>query len=76
MGGFDATIEFYGEDTDIARRISAHGKVKFLPSLAMPTSGRRMASEGFFRIGWRYSVNYAWVALFKRPFTRQYQDIR
>jgi glycosyltransferase involved in cell wall biosynthesis len=76
MGGFDETISFYGEDTDIARRIAAHGKVKFLPSFTMPTSGRRMASEGFFRTGWRYSVNYAWVALFKRPFSHRYQDIR
>jgi glycosyltransferase involved in cell wall biosynthesis len=76
MGGFDKTIEFYGEDTDIARRLSAHGKVKFLPTFAMPTSGRRLAAEGFFRIGIRYSINYAWVALFKRPFSRRYQDIR
>jgi glycosyltransferase involved in cell wall biosynthesis len=76
MGGFDKTIAFYGEDTDIARRLSEHGKVKFLPTFAMPTSGRRLASEGFFRTGWRYSVNYAWVALFKRPFSRRYQDIR
>ena len=76
MGGFDSTISFYGEDTDIARRISAHGKVKFLPEFAMPTSGRRMAGEGFFRTGLRYSVNYAWVALFKRPFSQRYQDIR
>ncbi|MEX2300328.1 MAG: glycosyltransferase [Bryobacterales bacterium] len=76
MGGFDKTIEFYGEDTDIARRISTHGKVKFLPAFAMPTSGRRLASEGFFRTGIRYSVNYAWVALFKRPFSHRYQDIR
>ena len=76
MGGFDKTIAFYGEDTDIARRLSAHGKVKFLPTFAMPTSGRRLASEGFFRTGLRYSVNYAWVALFKRPFSHRYQDIR
>jgi glycosyltransferase involved in cell wall biosynthesis len=76
MGGFDETISFYGEDTDIARRISEHGKVKFLPSFAMPTSGRRLATEGFFRTGLRYSVNYAWVALFKRPFSHRYQDIR
>ena len=76
MGGFDRTIEFYGEDTDIARRLSAHGKVKFLPAFAMPTSGRRLAAEGFFRIGIRYSINYAWVALFKRPFSHRYQDIR
>ena len=76
MGGFDKTIAFYGEDTDIARRLSEHGKVKFEPSFAMPTSGRRLATEGFFRTGLRYSVNYAWVALFKRPFSQRYQDIR
>ncbi|OGC88976.1 glycosyl transferase family 2, partial [Candidatus Adlerbacteria bacterium RIFCSPHIGHO2_02_FULL_54_18] len=26
-GGFDTTISFYGEDTDVARRISEHGRV-------------------------------------------------
>ena len=76
MGGFDKTIAFYGEDPVIAGRLSAHGRVKFLPSFAMPTSGRRLATEGFFRTGLRYSVNYAWVALFKRPFSHRYQDIR
>ena len=29
IGGFDTNIEFYGEDTNIARRMAKVGKVKF-----------------------------------------------
>jgi hypothetical protein len=41
MGGFDSTIEFYGEDVDIGRRAKKQGKVLFSPKFVMPTSGRR-----------------------------------
>jgi len=76
IGGYDTTIEFYGEDTDIARRISRVGKVKFTFSLPMPTSGRRLATEGFFKIGLRYGLNYFWTTFFKKPFTQKYKDVR
>ena len=33
VGGFDTAIAFYGEDTNIARRLYASGKVKFLMHL-------------------------------------------
>ena len=54
IGGFDESIEFYGEDSDIARRISKVGKVAFIPSLVMPSSGRRLVSEGIVISGYRY----------------------
>ncbi|MGH7174812.1 MAG: glycosyltransferase family 2 protein, partial [Minisyncoccia bacterium] len=41
MGGFDTSIEFYGDDTDTVRRAKAFGNVKFSLSFVMPTSGRR-----------------------------------
>jgi hypothetical protein len=41
IDGFDTSIEFYGEDTDIARRASKHCTAKFLLGLVMPTSARR-----------------------------------
>jgi glycosyltransferase involved in cell wall biosynthesis len=76
IGGFDTSIAFYGEDTDIARRASEHGKVKFMPTLVMPTSGRRLAGEGFIRTAVIYILNFLSEALFKRPYTRTYKDIR
>jgi glycosyltransferase involved in cell wall biosynthesis len=76
MGGFDATIEFYGEDVDIAKRARAHGKVLFSPRFVMPTSGRRMQQQGFVRIAAIYFMNYLSVVLRGKPANRDYEDIR
>ena len=75
-GGYDTSIEFYGEDTDIARRMSKVGNVMFTFKLPMYTSGRRLAKEGTFTTGIRYSLNYIWIILFKRPYSTGYADIR
>jgi cellulose synthase/poly-beta-1,6-N-acetylglucosamine synthase-like glycosyltransferase len=69
IGGYDTSIDFYGEDTDIARRMQSQGRIKFTFSLPMNSSGRRMEKEGFFRTGWRYALNYFWVLVFKKPYT-------
>lgn len=76
MGGFDTSIEFYGEDTDIARRAHKFGKVKFMLSLAMPTSARRLNDEGFVRTAITYVLNFLSEVILKRPYTRTYKDIR
>jgi len=75
-GGFDTTIEFYGEDTDVARRISRVGKVKWTFALTMYTSGRRLKKEGVFKTGWRYAVNHFHTLLRGKPLTTAYTDIR
>jgi glycosyltransferase involved in cell wall biosynthesis len=76
IGGFDTTIPFYGEDTDIGRRMSTVGRIKFSFRLPMLTSGRRLAEEGVFTTGFRYAINHVWVLLFHRPFTMKYGDVR
>jgi len=76
IGGFDTSIDFYGEDTDVARRMQQAGRVKFTFSLPMNSSGRRMVKEGLFTTGCRYAMNYLWVLIFKRPFTTESTDIR
>ncbi len=75
-GGFDTSIDFYGEDTDVARRIVRQGKVKFMFRLPIYSSGRRLAHEGVLAIGWRYTINYFWVLLFGKPRHTTSQDIR
>jgi glycosyltransferase involved in cell wall biosynthesis len=75
-GGFDTSIEFYGEDTDIARRISRYGKVLWTFRLPMYTSGRRLLEEGVIMTGIRYATNFLWVSFFGKPFTKEYSDIR
>lgn len=75
-GGFDTSISFYGEDTDVAKRMSKVGKVKWTWALPMYTSGRRLAEEGLWRMGVRYALNYFSILFTGRPWTAHYTDIR
>jgi GT2 family glycosyltransferase len=76
MGGFDTAIEFYGEDTDIARRLSHLGKVMFRNDFYVHASARRFNTEGLFKPNITYALNYLWPVIFKRPYTTQYRDVR
>jgi glycosyltransferase involved in cell wall biosynthesis len=76
IGGFNTAISFYGEDTDIARRLNAVGEVRFTFDLKMFSSARRLKNEGMLTMAARYSINYLWTTFFKRPFTDTYVDIR
>ncbi len=76
IGGFNTDIIFYGEDTDIARRLNAVGEVRFTFDLKMFSSARRLKNEGMLTMAARYSINYLWTTFFKRPFTQTHIDIR
>lgn len=76
IGGFDTAISFYGEDTDIAWRLSKLGKVKFSMKFFIIGSGRRLLEEGIIRTFWRYGLNYLSVALYHKPLTDHHRDIR
>lgn len=76
IGGFDETIEFYGEDTDIARRLHKIGKVKFLRKSLVTSSARRMEAEGWLKIGLKYTTNFITEVLLHKPATQEYKDYR
>jgi len=76
IGGFDVDITFFGEDTDVARRIQREGYVRFTFNLPMYTSGRRLNREGVFRAAYVYVANHLWVLFFKKPLTKSFRDIR
>ncbi len=76
MGGFDKTIDFFGEDTDIARRLNKHGKVLFNMSFFIYSSSRRYISDGLIKTSWVYVINFLWPVIFHKPFTKKYKDIR
>ncbi len=76
MGGFDTSIEFYGEDTNLARRSHEYGKVKFSPSFWIYSSGRRLNSQGMYKTAIIYILNYFSEVFFKKPNTQEYKDFR
>ncbi len=76
IGGQNVDLVFYGDDTDNAIRLSKVGFVKFDLSLTMPTSGRRLAKEGVFVMGLRYTINNLWIILFHRPYTEVSTEVR
>jgi glycosyltransferase involved in cell wall biosynthesis len=75
-GGFNADFQFYGEDAELARRLSKVGAVKFTLALHALSSGRRFAGEGILRVLLRYAANYLWTHLFKHPLSSTWLDVR
>ena len=76
IDAYNTSIDFYGEDTEFARRLHPEGGVKFTFKLPMYASGRRLSAEGPLRTGFKYAINYFWIMLFKRPFTETSTVVR
>ncbi len=76
VGGYDTSLTFYGEDTDIAVRLSRVGLVRFSFLIPVKTSGRRLRKEGVLRAGTLYTLNIIFMILKGRPLTRTHQDVR
>ena len=70
MGGFDTSIHFYGDDTDTARRLRAHGKVVFQMNFTNFSSCRRFKAQGFLRTTVLYVLNFMWQVVFHHPFSK------
>jgi glycosyltransferase involved in cell wall biosynthesis len=76
IGGYDTSIEFYGEDTRTAALLSKIGEVRYVTGMWIWSSARRLQKEGIVTTAWRYTTNYFWVTLRGRAFTETYKDIR
>jgi glycosyltransferase involved in cell wall biosynthesis len=76
IGGYNPLFSFYGEDTDLARRLNAVGAVKFTFRLPALSSGRRLLEEGLLKIGLRYGMNFVWATFRHKPFTDEWIDVR
>ncbi len=72
IGGFDKNIAFYGEDTDIARRLSKVGRVSFFTNFFVYSSSRRFSNQGLIKINVLYALNFIWPVLFKKPFSKSH----
>ncbi len=75
IGGFNEKI-FYGLEPDFALRARKFGKVRFKYYLGAESSTRRFKKEGFLRMLCRYIANILWFYFFRKPFTKNYIDVR
>jgi len=76
IGGYNTSISFYGEETDLACRLASTGVVRFTFRLRLRTSGRRLKKEGVIATGSTYALNGLSMILRGRPATHRYTDIR
>lgn len=76
IGGIDTSVEFYGDDTNITRRLSRVGKVIFAYDYFIYTSARRFNNEGLLRTTIRYAINFFSEVFIHKPVTKGYTEIR
>ncbi|HUD04010.1 MAG TPA: glycosyltransferase family 2 protein [Candidatus Paceibacterota bacterium] len=73
IGGFDTSIVFYGDGTNLARRLACLGTIVFDNSLSMKTSARRFKAQGTFKISILYIFHF-FRAAFVAPITKPTQS--
>jgi glycosyltransferase involved in cell wall biosynthesis len=76
IGGFDTSIEFHGEDTNLGRRLFAIGRVELAYDCHLFTSARRynvMGKGAVFRL---YVRNFVSEILYHRPKDSAHLDVR
>ena len=76
IGGFDSTIEFHGEDTNLGRRLTAIGRVRMCPDCWVWTSARRYVAMGKRKVFGLYVRNFWSEILRHRPADREHLDVR
>jgi glycosyltransferase involved in cell wall biosynthesis len=76
IGGFDRSIEFHGEDTNLGRRLTALGLIAMCPECWIWTSARRYRAMGKSRVFGLYIRNFWSEILRHRPADHQHLDVR
>ena len=76
IGGFDTTIEFHGEDTNLGRRLSRIGNVDLRYDCYLFTSARRYNAMGKGAVFRLYVRNFVSELLYHRPKDTAHLDVR
>jgi glycosyltransferase involved in cell wall biosynthesis len=76
IGGFDTTIEFHGEDTNLGRRLHAIGRVELVGDCFLFTSARRYRAMGRGKVFRLYVRNFCAEIFFHRPSDTSHEDVR
>jgi glycosyltransferase involved in cell wall biosynthesis len=76
ISGFDTSIEFHGEDTNLGRRLSRVGNVELRYDCFLYTSARRYNAMGKGAVFRLYVRNFVSELLHHRPKDRVHLDVR
>ena len=76
IGGFDTSIEFHGEDTNVGRRLCRVGKVTLVRDCYLHTSARRYRAMGKGAVVRLYVRNFTSELLHHRPKDVTHVDVR
>jgi glycosyltransferase involved in cell wall biosynthesis len=76
IGGFDTSIEFHGEDTNLGRRLFTIGKVGLFHDCFLHTSARRYVAMGKGTVFRLYVRNFTSELLYHRPKDATHLDVR
>jgi glycosyltransferase involved in cell wall biosynthesis len=76
IGGFDQSIEFHGEDTNLGRRLTPVGSVAVASDCWVWTSARRYHAMGKRRVFGLYIRNFWSEVLRHRPADANHLDVR
>ena len=76
IGGFDQRVEFHGEDTNLARRLTPVGRVALCPDCWVWTSARRYRAMGKRAVFGLYVRNFWSEILRHRPADGDHLDVR
>ena len=76
VGGFDTSIEFHGEDTNLGRRLSVLGDVALRDDCHVATSARRYRAMGTWAVVRLYVRNFWSEVLRHRPADATHVDVR
>ena len=76
IGGFDTSIEFHGEDTNLARRVAKAGRVRLKQACWVFTSARRYKAMGRAKVFGLYVRNFCAEIFFHRPSDTTHEDVR
>jgi glycosyltransferase involved in cell wall biosynthesis len=76
IGGFDTSIEFHGEDTNVGRRLHRLGTVSLCRDCYLYTSARRYVVMGKGKVFRLYIRNFTSELLRHRPRDTSHVDVR
>lgn len=76
IGGFDTSIEFHGEDTNVGRRLYQVGSVRLCGDCWLHTSAQRFRALGKTTVLRLYVRNFLSELLHHRPHDTTHDDVR